>query len=205
MARELARERHPGLGVFGEEQGDDPGTAGARLIVDPIDGTVSFVRGIPVFGTLLAIEAEGEVVAGVASAPALGARWHAARGSGAFSGPRRLRVSEVGDLHQAMLFLCDLGSGGSGPPPGIMRLLARVGGVGGPRRASRPASGGGGGAEARPGCSGGRGGGGAPGGGCPGAAPPRGGGGGAPGGGAARGGVGGGDGATAHKHEREGM
>src|SRR2546428_5469635 len=67
MARDLARERHPGLGVFGEEQGDDPGTSGARLIVDPIDGTVSFVRGIPVFGTLLAIEAEGEVVAGVAS------------------------------------------------------------------------------------------------------------------------------------------
>src|SRR2546428_2811225 len=69
MARELARERHPGLGVFGEEQGDDPGTSGARLIVDPIDGTVSFVRGIPVFGTLLAIEAEGEVVAGLRSRP----------------------------------------------------------------------------------------------------------------------------------------
>ena len=127
MARALARERHPGLGVFGEEQGDDPGTAGARLIVDPIDGTVSFVRGIPVFGTLLAIEAEGEVVAGVASAPALGARWHAARGSGAFSGTRRLRVSQVCDLHQAMLFHCDLGSGGEGgPPPGIMRLMQRV-------------------------------------------------------------------------------
>src|SRR2546430_13592959 len=74
MARALARERHPGLGVFGEEQGDDPGTAGARLIVDPIDGTVSFVRGIPVFGTLLAIEAEREVVAGGASAPPPGAR-----------------------------------------------------------------------------------------------------------------------------------
>src|SRR2546425_864714 len=129
MARALARERHPGLGVFGEEQGDDPGTAGARLIVDPIDGTVSFVRGIPVFGTLLAIEAEGEVVAGVASAPALGARWHAARGLGAFSGARRLRVSQVGDLQQAMLFHCDLGSGGGGgggPPAGIMRLMRRV-------------------------------------------------------------------------------
>src|SRR2546426_728938 len=84
------------------------------------------VRGIPVFGTLLAIEAEGEVVAGVASAPALGARWHAARGSGAFSGTRRLRVSEVGDLREAMLFHCDLGSGGEGPPPGIMQLLRHV-------------------------------------------------------------------------------
>src|SRR3989442_3457591 len=123
MARALARERHPGLGVFGEEQGDDPGTAGTRLIVDPIDGTVSFVRGIPVFGTLLAIEAEGEVVASVASAPALGARWHAARGSGAFSGTRRLPVSVGGDLHQAMPFHCDLGSGGERAPPGILRLI----------------------------------------------------------------------------------
>src|SRR2546427_10707133 len=88
MARALARERHPGLGVFGEEQGDDPGTAGARLIVDPIDGTVSFVRGIPVFGTLLAIEAEGEIVAGVASGPALRAPWRAAPRAGAVSGKR---------------------------------------------------------------------------------------------------------------------
>jgi len=126
MARALARGRHPGLGVLGEEQGDDPGTAGARLIVDPIDGTVSFVRGIPVFGTLLAIEAEGEVVAGVASAPALGARWHAARESGAFSGARRLRVSEMGDLHQAMLFHCELESGAAGPAAGIMRLMGKV-------------------------------------------------------------------------------
>src|SRR5881397_4088519 len=75
MAPDLARERHPGLGVFGEEQGDDPGTAGARLIVDPIDGTVSFVRGIPVFGTLLAIEAAGEGVPGAASTPPPASRW----------------------------------------------------------------------------------------------------------------------------------
>src|SRR2546428_8718175 len=120
MARELARERHPGLGVFGEEQGDDPGTSGARLIVDPIDGTVSFVRGIPVFGTLLAIEAEGEVVAGVASAPAPGARWHAARGARAFSGTGRPPVSGGGGLPPAMLFPCDLRCAGPGaPPPGL--------------------------------------------------------------------------------------
>src|SRR5256886_13717919 len=115
MARALARERHPGLGVFGEEQGDDPGTAGTRLIVDPIDGTVSFVRGIPVFGTLLAIEAEGEVVAGVASAPAPGARWHAPPRPRAFSGKRRLPASGVGALPEARPVPCELGSGGRGP------------------------------------------------------------------------------------------
>src|SRR3989442_2254501 len=104
MARELARERHPGLGVFGEEQGDDPGTAGARLIVDPIDGTVSFVRGIPVFGTLLAIEAEGEVVAGGASAAPLGAPRDAAPRSGAVPGNRRPPRSGVGALPQAVPF-----------------------------------------------------------------------------------------------------
>src|SRR2546422_7536613 len=122
MARELARERHPGLGVFGEEQGDDPGTAGARLIVDPIDGTVSFVRGIPVFGTLLAIEAEGEVVAGVPRAPAPRAPWHAARGSGAVSGTRRLHRCEGGGLREAMLFHCELGAGREGPPPRTIEL-----------------------------------------------------------------------------------
>src|SRR5213594_4722867 len=126
MARALARERHPGLGVFGEEQGDDPGTAGTRLIVDPIDGTVSFVRGIPVFGTLLAIEAEGEVVAGVASAPALGARWHAARGSGAFRDGQRMMVSRIASLERATLFHGNLGPGEGGPPPGIAGLIARV-------------------------------------------------------------------------------
>src|SRR3989442_12331796 len=71
MARALARGRQPGLGVFGEEQGDDPGPAGARLIVDPIDGTVSFVRGIPDFWMLLAIEAEGEVDSGLVSEPSI--------------------------------------------------------------------------------------------------------------------------------------
>src|SRR3989441_8212428 len=112
MARELARERHPGLGVFGEEQGDDPGTSGARLIVDPIDGTVSFVRGIPVFGTLLAIEAEGEVVAGGAGAPALAPRWPAAPGAGAVSGTRRPRVSQGGGLPEGGPFHFPLRSRG---------------------------------------------------------------------------------------------
>src|SRR6266496_912023 len=70
-ARALVRERHPELGILGEEQGEEPGQGEARLIIDPIDGTRNFVRGIPVFAALLAVEARGEVVAGVVSAPAL--------------------------------------------------------------------------------------------------------------------------------------
>src|SRR5881296_3261701 len=81
MARTAVRQNHPELGVLGEEEGEAPGPTQARLIIDPIDGTRNVVRGIPVFATLLAIEA-GSEVAGVASAPALRARWHAARGSG---------------------------------------------------------------------------------------------------------------------------
>jgi len=79
-----------------------------------------------VFATLLAIETGGEVVAGVASAPALGARWHAARGGGAFRDGRRILVSRIEALEHAMLFHGNLGPGEAGPPPGIAGLIARV-------------------------------------------------------------------------------
>jgi len=126
MARGLVGARHPELGVLGEEEGEARGAADTRLIIDPIDGTRNFVRGIPVFATLVAIETGGEVVAGVASAPALGARWHAARGSGAFRDGRRIRVSPIASLEHAMLFHGNLGPGEAGPPPGIAELIARV-------------------------------------------------------------------------------
>jgi histidinol-phosphatase len=126
MARALARERHPELGVLGEEEGE-VGAAGARLVIDPIDGTRNFVRGIPVFATLLAIEISGEVVAGIVSAPALRARWRAARGVGAFRDDRRLQVSRIRSLADSLALHGNLGSQEGGPPPGISRLLARVG------------------------------------------------------------------------------
>jgi histidinol-phosphatase len=103
--------QHPGLGVFGEEQGEQPGSGDTRLIVDPIDATANFARGIPVWATLLAIEQAGEVVTGLVSAPALGQRWHAARGAGAWSGERRLRVSSLGELEKAQLFHGSLAGG----------------------------------------------------------------------------------------------
>ena len=123
--RAQAVERHPELGVLGEEEGAR-GPSETRLIIDPIDGTRNFVRGIPVFATLLAIESSGDVVAGVVSAPALRARWQAARGAGAFRDGRRLAVSRVRSLAQALLLHGNLRSGERGPPAGLAGLMRRV-------------------------------------------------------------------------------
>ncbi len=123
-ARDLVARRRLGLGIYGEEFGETGAAGAARLIIDPIDGTRNFVRGIPVFASLLAIEERGEVVAGLVSAPAMGLRWHAARGAGAFCGARRLRVSAVQDLAQGQVFHGDLsGSAETPPPPGIAALF----------------------------------------------------------------------------------
>jgi histidinol-phosphatase len=78
-----------GEGVLGEEFGDDGGDA--KWIVDPIDGTTNYVRGVPVWATLLALEREGEVVLGLVSAPALRRRWWALRGEGAYADDVPLR------------------------------------------------------------------------------------------------------------------
>jgi len=93
-----------GDAFLGEEYGDQPGTTGFRWIVDPIDGTRSFVRGIPVWATLVGLEYRDEPIAGIAVAPALGQTWRALRGDGAWRGTRRLRVTDERDLKQAVLF-----------------------------------------------------------------------------------------------------
>jgi histidinol-phosphatase len=98
LRERIARDR-PGDGVLGEEEGDDGGSV--RWVVDPIDGTRNFSRGIPVWATLIALEREGETVCGVVSAPALGRRWWAAVGAGAFVDGERIRVSAVDELAAA--------------------------------------------------------------------------------------------------------
>ncbi len=85
-----------GEGVLGEELGDDGGEV--KWIVDPIDGTANYVRGVPVWATLLALQRQGEVVASLVSAPALGRRWWAIRGEGAFVNGEPCRVSAVARL-----------------------------------------------------------------------------------------------------------
>jgi histidinol-phosphatase len=104
----LARDR-PDHGVLGEEMGSHVGAEGSlRWVLDPIDGTKNFVRGIPVWATCIALQRDGEPVVGVVSAPALGRRWWAGRGEGAFAGDafaggQRIRVSAVADLADAQL------------------------------------------------------------------------------------------------------
>ena len=97
--RERIAVDRPAEGVLGEEEGDDGGAV--RWIVDPIDGTRNFSRGVPVWATLIALEREDEVVCGVVSAPALGHRWWAARGEGAFRDGEPIRVSSVSRLADA--------------------------------------------------------------------------------------------------------
>ena len=127
MARDLVASRQPGLGVLGEEEGDSSSDDAPRLIIDPIDGTRNFVRGIPVFASLLAIEREGVLVAGLVSAPALRARWSAFIGGGAFRDGRRLRVSGVDEIASAHLFHSDLsGRAETAPPERLQPLFRRV-------------------------------------------------------------------------------
>ncbi|MGH2867539.1 MAG: inositol monophosphatase family protein [Solirubrobacteraceae bacterium] len=102
-------ELAPGDAIVGEEYGVDavPG-AHRRWVLDPIDGTKSYVRGVPVWATLLALEEDGVLSTGVVSAPALSRRWWATRGAGAFvreagAPPRPLRVSAIRSLSDAQL------------------------------------------------------------------------------------------------------
>ena len=109
---QLSRAR-PRDAVHGEEMADT-GHGPRRWVVDPIDGTKNFVRGVPVWATLIALLDGDQVVVGLVSAPALGRRWWAAQGSGAWTGrslasATRLRVSEVGRLQDASLSYSSLG------------------------------------------------------------------------------------------------
>jgi histidinol-phosphatase len=109
VLRKRIGEERPGDSVVGEEFGaDDPGRA--RWILDPIDGTKNYLRGLPVWATLIALEREGRVEVGVVSAPALARRWWAARGHGAFVNGRRIRVSKIADLSDAVLSYASLTS-----------------------------------------------------------------------------------------------
>ena len=102
----LLRAERPDYSLYGEEHGVvGPADAACQWVVDPIDGTSNFVRGVPVWATLIALVHEGEPVLGVVSAPALGMRWWAARGLGAhhstFGTSQQIHVSDVGELRRA--------------------------------------------------------------------------------------------------------
>ena len=130
-ARILAH--YPDHGLVGEEYGTEAGDAATRWYIDPIDGTHNFIRGVPLFGTLLAAERDGELQAAVISAPALRERWWARRGGGAWARsaddpePRRVSVSRVTALADAQILYGstnDLET--SGLAPGFRSLLRDV-------------------------------------------------------------------------------
>ena len=102
MIRERLAIERPADGLLGEEFGA-LGGGSRRWIVDPIDGTRNYSRGIPVWATLIALEEDGELRLGVVSAPALHRRWHAERGGGAWANDDRVRVSAVRQIEDAVL------------------------------------------------------------------------------------------------------
>ena len=107
MIRAHLAEARPQDAILGEE-GGATGSASRTWIVDPIDGTSNFVRGVPIWGSLIALTIDGVPEVGVVSAPALGLRWWAATGHGAWrqehgGEPRRIQVSGIADLADATL------------------------------------------------------------------------------------------------------
>ena len=113
MLRSTLGVQMRGDAILGEEYGDDAAHAhGRRWIIDPIDGTKNYMRGVPVWCTLIAFATDGEPVVGVVSAPALGRRWWAARGAGAWTrdvdgSERRIHVSGVASMTDASFSFSD--------------------------------------------------------------------------------------------------
>jgi histidinol-phosphatase len=110
--RDLLATERPDDGIFGEEFGAEGSTL-RQWIIDPIDGTANFLRGAPVWGTMIALAVDGVPRVGVVSAPALGRRWWAAAGHGAWTAtetePRRLTVSSVDSLGDASVSFQSIG------------------------------------------------------------------------------------------------
>jgi histidinol-phosphatase len=111
--RETLSQRRPDDLVLGEEYGGTAVFEGRQWVIDPIDGTKNFVRGVPVWATLIALLRDGVPIVGVVSAPALQQRWWAGEGAGAFASvaggePRRIAVSSVADISSASLSLSSL-------------------------------------------------------------------------------------------------
>jgi histidinol-phosphatase len=111
-------------GFLGEEFGEKQGTSGFRWIIDPIDGTRNFVRGIPLWGTLVGLEFEGDPIAGICYFPALHKTYRALRGDGAYRDGRKIHVSTVSKLADSQIFFSGLGWLVSGPvKTGFLELV----------------------------------------------------------------------------------
>ena len=133
LVRDRVASAFPDHGVVGEEYGDQSAGASVRWYLDPIDGTHNYMRGVPLFATLLAAEREGELQAAVVSAPALGTRWYGWRGGGAWAveagrtAPRRIGVSGIAAIDEAqVVYAGTIDVEESGLMPGFRTLRARA-------------------------------------------------------------------------------
>jgi histidinol-phosphatase len=128
IARELISQRYPDDAILGEEEGEAGDGAARRWVIDPIDGTRTFMRGVPFFGVLLALEVEGNARIGVMHFPALDESVYAERGAGCWWNGRRARVSETPSLGEALVLTTDVANiQRQGLQPGWQRLAARAG------------------------------------------------------------------------------
>lgn len=103
LIRSMILAARPDDGIVGEEHGTIEGTSGCRWIIDPIDGTSNYVRGVPVWATLIALEREGSLTVGVASSPPLSRRWWGTIGGGAFLNGKPISVSGVSRVEDAFI------------------------------------------------------------------------------------------------------
>jgi histidinol phosphatase-like enzyme (inositol monophosphatase family) len=107
LLRERILSRYPHHGILGEEFGESNPGAEVRWILDPIDGTRSFIRGVPLYGVLIGIQLRGEPTVGVAHFPGLGETVAAATGQGCFWNGTPTRVSTISELSQAAALTTD--------------------------------------------------------------------------------------------------
>jgi histidinol-phosphatase len=103
LIRDLVTAAFPHDGFLGEEYGHQPGTSGFRWIIDPIDGTKSFIRHIPIWATLIGLEYQNEQIGGVVYIPVFGMTYRALRGAGAFLNERKIHVSQAARLSDSLM------------------------------------------------------------------------------------------------------
>ncbi len=122
VMRGMLADRFPDDGVLGEEAGEEAGSSDRRWILDPIDGTRSFIHGVPLYGVMVGLEVAGEAVVGVLHFPALTETVAAARGLGCTWNGEPCRVSDRADLETALVVT----SGDAGPDDGTAGIGDRV-------------------------------------------------------------------------------
>ncbi len=124
MIRARVHDRFPGDGVLGEEGGAEGGGR-RRWVIDPIDGTKNFADGVQVWGTLIALAVDDHPVVGVASAPALGERYEASKGSGARLNGAPIEVSRADRISRAFLVYAEIDELLAGPYAGAVLEMLR--------------------------------------------------------------------------------